>query len=176
MQATPVKYYEIYFMWQSPIGEQAVPHWATMLRWIWSISECNLKIRDSQKQTPRRVTCYSVNVEGADLKNNSHSTTHIDPKVVTGGSHVCWLCFNWLKPRHTLTTPAIGSFCPRDLVTSGRAEKSGTCLQCVWQRSTRSIETQMVFQCNPMDFISWYYPWQAYTVKHVSNPRLTATF
>ncbi len=28
-------------------------------------------------------------------------------------------------------------------------EKSGTCLQCVWQRSTRSIETQAVFQCDP---------------------------
>ena len=33
----------------------------------------------------------------------------------------------------------------------------------------------MVFQCDPMDFISWYNPSQAYTVKHVSNPRLTAT-
>ncbi len=28
-------------------------------------------------------------------------------------------------------------------------EKSGTCLQCVWQRSTRSTETLMVFQCDP---------------------------
>ncbi len=77
-------------MWQSPIGKQAVPHWASMLRWIWSISECNLKIRDSRTQTPQRVTCYSGNVEGADLKNNSQSTTPIDPKVGTGGSHVCW--------------------------------------------------------------------------------------
>ena len=54
-------------------------------------------------------------------------------------------------------------------------EKSGTCLQCVLQRSTRSIETQMVFQSIPMDFISWYNPIQAFTVKHVSYPRLTAT-
>ncbi len=51
-------------MWQSPIGKQAVLHWASMLRWIWSISEC-----------------LSGKVEGADLKNNSQSTTHIDPKV-----------------------------------------------------------------------------------------------
>ncbi len=28
-------------VWQSPIGKQAVPHWASLLRWIWSISECN---------------------------------------------------------------------------------------------------------------------------------------
>ena len=33
----------------------------------------------------------------------------------------------------------------------------------------------MVFQCDPMDFISWYNPSQAYTVKHVSYPQLTAT-
>ena len=37
-------------MWQSPIGKQAVPHWASMLRWIWSISEYNLKTRDSRKR------------------------------------------------------------------------------------------------------------------------------
>ncbi len=35
---------------------------------------------------------------------------------------------------------------------------------------------QMVFQCDPMDFISWYNPSQAYTVKHVSYPQLTATY
>ena len=40
---------------------------------------------------------------------------------------------------------------------------------------TPLIETQMVFQCDPMDFTSWYNPSQAYTVKHVLYPRLTAT-
>ncbi len=38
----------------------------------------------------------------------------------------------------------------------GAREKSGTCLQCVCQRSILSIETQMVFQCDPMDLIIWY--------------------
>ncbi len=57
----------------------------------------------------------------------------------------------------------------------GGQEKSGTCLQCVWQRSIWLIETQMVFQSNHMDFISWYNPSQAFTAKHVSYPRLTAT-
>ena len=33
----------------------------------------------------------------------------------------------------------------------------------------------MVFQSNPMDFISWYSPSQAFATKHVSYPRLTAT-
>ncbi len=42
-------------------------------------------------------------------------------------------------------------------------EKSGTCLQCVLQRSIQSIETQKVFQSDPMDFTSWYNPSQAYT-------------
>ncbi len=112
-------------MWQSPIGKQAVPHWASMLRWIWSISEYNLKTRDSQKQTSRRVTCYSGNIEGADLKNNSQSTTHIDPKVGTGEKPRVLTCFNWLKPRVTInvTAPTIGPFCQCDLVTSGGAGK-----------------------------------------------------
>ena len=33
---TDIKWYTL---WQSRIGKQAVPHWASMLRWIWSISE-----------------------------------------------------------------------------------------------------------------------------------------
>ena len=33
----------------------------------------------------------------------------------------------------------------------------------------------MVFQSDPMDFTSWYNPLQAYTVKHVLYPQLTAT-
>ena len=33
----------------------------------------------------------------------------------------------------------------------------------------------MVLQSNPMDFISWYNPSQAFTAKHVSYPQLTAT-
>ncbi len=111
-----------------------------MLRWIWLISEYNLKTRNSRKQTPRRVTCYIGSVEGADLKNNSQSITHIDPKVGTGGSHMCWLCL--IFAHVTLSLP-------------GGREKSGTCLQCVGQRSIWSIETQMVFQSNRMDFISW---------------------
>ncbi len=28
-------------VWQSPRGKRVVTHWASMLRWIWSISECN---------------------------------------------------------------------------------------------------------------------------------------
>ncbi len=65
--------------WQSPIGKQAVPHWASMLRWIWSISECNLSRLGTPGNRLRKVDCYSGNVEGEDLKNNSKSTTHIDP-------------------------------------------------------------------------------------------------
>ena len=33
----------------------------------------------------------------------------------------------------------------------------------------------MVFQSDPMNFISWYNPSQALTEKHVSYPQLTAT-
>ncbi len=38
-------------MWQSP-RNRVVTHWASMLRWIWSISEYNLTTRDSRKRTP----------------------------------------------------------------------------------------------------------------------------
>ncbi len=89
-----------------------------MLRWIWSISDCNLKIRDSLEQTPRRVTCYSGNVEGADLKNNSQSTTHIDPKAGTGGKIRVLACL-LAKIAHVVWP------------LPGVREKSGTCLQCV---------------------------------------------
>ena len=130
------------------IGKQAVAHRASLLRWIWSISECNLMTRDS---------------------TNTQSRTHIDPKVGTDGSHVCWL---YLSPERRLP---LAHSAHATWSLPGEREKSGTCLQCVWQRSTRSIETQMVFQCDPMDFISWYNPSEAYTVKHVSYPRLTAT-
>ncbi len=37
------------------------------------------------EMAPRRRPVLCENVEGADLKNNSQSTTHIDPKVGTGG-------------------------------------------------------------------------------------------
>ena len=33
----------------------------------------------------------------------------------------------------------------------------------------------MVFQWDLMNFVRWYDPSQAYNVKHVSNPQLTAT-
>ncbi len=56
-----------------------------MLRWIWPISECNLMIRDSRKQAPRRKPLLCGNIEGGDLKNNSQSTTNFDPKAGTGG-------------------------------------------------------------------------------------------
>ncbi len=43
-----------------------VTHWKN--RWIWPISECNLMIKDSRKQAPRRKPLLCGNVEGADLK------------------------------------------------------------------------------------------------------------
>ncbi len=35
-------------LWQSPGGKWWLTHWASLLRWIWSISEYNLKTRDSR--------------------------------------------------------------------------------------------------------------------------------
>ncbi len=38
-------------LWQSPKGKRWLTHWASMLRWRRSISEYNLKTRDSPKRT-----------------------------------------------------------------------------------------------------------------------------
>ncbi len=94
----------LWLLWQSPIGKQAVPHWASMLR-------------------PYKI------------------------------ESMLWFQFFL------------------DLYARVRKQNAD---RGKIQRSIRSIETQMVFQCDPMDFISWYNPSQAYTVKHVSYPRQTA--
>ncbi len=58
---------------------------ASMLRWIWPNLECNLKTRDSEIWPHKSWPAYCGNVEGVGLKQNSQSTTHIDPQVGTGG-------------------------------------------------------------------------------------------
>ncbi len=60
-------------------------HWASMLRWIWPIVECNLKTRDSQKWPRKRWPLFCGNVEWADLKQNNQSITHIDPASSVSG-------------------------------------------------------------------------------------------
>ncbi len=44
-------------VWQSTGGKWWLSHWASMLRWIWSISECNLKTSDSLKRTLKSGPC-----------------------------------------------------------------------------------------------------------------------
>ncbi len=65
--------------------------------------------------------------------------TSVSPLTTTKCNGACY----WLKLAHVTWS------------LQGALEKSGTCLQCVWQRSTRSIETLMVFQPDPVDFYSW---------------------
>ncbi len=90
---------------------------------------------------PRRWPVLCGNVEGADLKKNSQSTTHIDPKVGTGGMLLA----------HVIRSLREGW------------EKSGTCLQCVWQSPTRTIEILMVFQPIPVNLNSPHNPSQAFS-------------
>ncbi len=54
--------YQMYFflpnwVWQSSRGKWWLTHWASLLRWIWSLSEYNLKTRDSQKRTLNSGPC-----------------------------------------------------------------------------------------------------------------------
>ncbi len=69
----------LFRVWQSTRGKWWLTHWASMLRWIWSISEYNLWLGTPQKG-PLWVDHVSGNIEGADLQNKSQSTTH--PKTI----------------------------------------------------------------------------------------------
>ncbi len=200
-------------MWQSPIGKQEVPHWASMLRWIWSISECNLKIRDSGKQTPKggllKWTRRGSGPEKKQPKHNPywpegrnwrkpHDSCHekidlfrvynwvIHDHAWWKGSQIYHVMFwmadeflvnlipnlpQWFKrnrfyesfktqklpkfwtPKRSIFSWHASHVLTFDLINLahfahvtwsllGAREISGTCLQCVWQRSTRSIETQ----------------------------------
>ncbi len=127
-------------VWQSPRGKRVVTHWASLLKWIWSISEYNLMTRGSRKRTPIGGP-FIRERRGADLTNKSQSTTHVDPKAGTGGSQLYWLLiFNACDWSNLTMWP---------WPLPGAWEKSGTCLQCVWQRFIRSVGTQMVFQLDP---------------------------
>ncbi len=83
----------LWSLWQSPNGKRWLTHWASMLRWRWSISEYNLTTRDSPKQTlksgsfvrecrrsgpakqkPKHNRCRPVGLARADLID-------LDPKV-----------------------------------------------------------------------------------------------
>ncbi len=90
-----------------------------MLRWIWSISECNLMIRDSRKRTPMGGP-FVMERRGSWPEKQQPKRNPCRP-----------VGRNWRKP------------------LPGGREKSGTCLQCVWQRLIRSVETWMVFQLDP---------------------------
>ncbi len=63
--------------------------------------------------------------------------------------------YYWPKPAHMIRSIPV------------RREKSGTRLQCVWQRVTRTIETLMVFQPKWANANSPHYQSQAFFPKHV---------
>ncbi len=109
----------------------------------------------------RMTESLGFNERERTWKNNNQSTNHIDPKAGAGGK-LCVLAY-LSEPAHMVGPLPVAR------------EKSGTCLQCVWQRSTRSIETLRVFQPKPVDFNSQHNPSQAFPKKHVSYPWLTAT-
>ncbi len=71
-------------MWQSTWGKWWLTHWASLLRWIWSISEYNLWLG-----TPQNGPCVDHvlgNVEGADLQNKSQST----PECLARANLIGW--------------------------------------------------------------------------------------
>ncbi len=58
-------------MWQSTRGKWWLTHWASLQRWIWSISEYNLWL-GTPRNGPLRDH-VSGNVEGADLQKPKHN-------------------------------------------------------------------------------------------------------
>ncbi len=123
-----------FLLWQSPRGNRVVTHWASMLRWIWSISECNLTTRDTRKRTPMGGPFVRERRgSGPEKQQPKHN-----PCRPVGR--------NWKEPIFIgdyVTRPVIG---PKMTTWSQRREKSGTCLQCVWQRSIWSVGIQMLCQ------------------------------
>ncbi len=65
-------------LWQSTGGKWWLTHWASLLRWIRSISEYNLWL-GTARNGPLRVDHVTGIVEGADLQNKSQTPTHVDP-------------------------------------------------------------------------------------------------
>ncbi len=142
-----------------------------MLRWIWSISKCNLTNRDSRKWTPMGGPSLrerrGSGPEKQQPKHNpcrrsqlywqliylSKTKTYYKPNDLL--NNAC----DWCKPDHvTLSAGKI-----RHLLT--------VCLTKVhmigWNPNgipTRSMEN-----------MRWYSPSQVLTAKHVPYPQLTAT-
>ncbi len=72
-------------VWQSPIGKQAVPHWASMLRWIWPISEYIVGM------THHKLLFHAAN-HNSDLTRNVNSPLDKFGTVV-GENPDCLLLF-----------------------------------------------------------------------------------
>ena len=103
------------------------------------------------------MTCLCGNVEGADLKQDNQSTTHIDPS--TKECRRLWL-----------------AVCPRGLATSGSAGKVRYLLT-VCLTKVHTIDWNPLWCFNPIEWIlivgiTHHKPLPK---KHVSYPRLTTT-
>ncbi len=141
-------------MWQSPRGKRAMTHWASLLRWIWSISEYNLMTRDSRNR-----------VGGPSFREwRGRGPEKQQPK-----HNPCWpIGRNWRKPI-VLTTDHV------TLATSGSAGIIRH-LPTVCRTKVHMIGWNPNSVSTPsMIFVRWHSPSQALTAKPVSYPQLTAT-
>ncbi len=110
-------------VWQSPKCKRVVTHWASMLRWIRSISEYNLKTRDSPKRTLKsRVFVWERRGSGPEKQKAKHN-----PCRPVGR--------NWKEPIF------IGSWFKLKTWPQWW-EKTGTWTQGVWQRSIYRMESK----------------------------------
>ncbi len=142
-------------LWQSPRGKRAMTHWASLLRWIWSISVYNLMSRDYRKGTP---------MGGPVIRERRGS----GPEKQKPKHNSCWpVGRNWRKP--IFMTDHV------TLATSGSAGKIRHLL-------TVCLTKVHMIGWNPngvltrsMIFVRWHSPSQLLTAKHVLYLQLTAT-
>ncbi len=146
-------------MWQSPRGKRAMTHWASLLRWIWPISECNLMTRDSRSRPPK----------GGPIIRECRGS---GPEKQKPKHNPCWpRGRNWRKPivltiwpRHPGHFRELG----KNQAPAYSVSDKGSCDR-LKPKHAKCVSTQS------MIFVRWHSPSQALTAKHVLYPQLTAT-
>ncbi len=136
-------------MWQSPKGKRVLSHWASLLRWRWSISEYNLKTTDS----PKRTLKSGPFVRERRRRGPAKQKPKHNPCRPVGR--------NW-KIQKWPSDPVAGNHRHLDTECLARVNLIGWDPKGIPRRS--------------MENMKWYSSSRVLTATHVSYPQLTAIY